>query len=161
MMANKISLLTKSCQETYRLGKLVGEDLQQGDVVALFGDLGSGKTVFAQGIAEGLGVPLDYAITSPTFTIINEYPGRNLIFYHVDLYRVANNVDKEELGFEEYLFSNGVVAIEWAEKMVKYFDKITIAVELSFSEGSTRNIDISGSEERLCSIRRTIRRGGG
>ncbi|MBW1982720.1 MAG: tRNA (adenosine(37)-N6)-threonylcarbamoyltransferase complex ATPase subunit type 1 TsaE, partial [Deltaproteobacteria bacterium] len=93
---------TASPEDTRRLAEILGSLLQPGDVIALFGELGSGKTVFAQGLARGLQVPESYYITSPTFSIVNEYPGR-IPFYHIDLYRVAGDTEVEELGLVEIL----------------------------------------------------------
>jgi tRNA threonylcarbamoyladenosine biosynthesis protein TsaE len=85
-------------------------------LISLTGPLGCGKTAFVQGLAEGLGVPQEYYITSPTFTLINEYPGR-LPLYHVDLYRLDDLVELEDIGLDEILAAEGVVAVEWAEKL--------------------------------------------
>lgn len=103
---------TYAAQETCSAGKRLGGILQQGDVVCLSGDLGTGKTAFTQGLAEGLGIT-GY-ITSPTFTLVNEYRGR-LPLYHFDVYRIADPEEMLEIGFEEYLYGDGVVVVEWAE----------------------------------------------
>jgi tRNA threonylcarbamoyladenosine biosynthesis protein TsaE len=96
------------------LAERLGLSLHSGDVVALFGELGSGKTVFAQGLAQGLRVPSSFCITSPTFSIVNEYPGTTP-FYHVDLYRLRGVEEFAELGLDEIFSGDGVVAIEWPE----------------------------------------------
>jgi tRNA threonylcarbamoyladenosine biosynthesis protein TsaE len=82
----------------------------------LFGDLGSGKTAFAQGLARGLDVPDSFTVTSPTYTLVNEYPGR-LPFYHVDLYRLPEPVDPDEIGLMDIFEENGIVAVEWARRL--------------------------------------------
>jgi tRNA threonylcarbamoyladenosine biosynthesis protein TsaE len=105
---------SRSAEETVQLGKKIGSCLLPNDVIALTGQLGAGKTTIIQGIAEGLGVK-DY-VTSPTFIIINEYQGR-LPFYHVDLYRLDEVKEIEDLGIEEYFNRGGVCVIEWAEKL--------------------------------------------
>jgi tRNA threonylcarbamoyladenosine biosynthesis protein TsaE len=111
-----LTVVTASVEETRRVGKAVGEKIACGMVVALTGGLGSGKTTFVQGLAIGLQVSPEYYITSPTFTLINEYPGRCRL-YHVDLYRIAEAEEIEEIGLSEILRGNGVAAIEWAERI--------------------------------------------
>jgi tRNA threonylcarbamoyladenosine biosynthesis protein TsaE len=86
--------------------------LDSGDVVCLYGDLGAGKTIFAQGVARGLGI--EDTVTSPTFTLINEYQGR-LPFYHMDVFRLCSPLEMEDLGYEEYFFGSGVTLVEWAD----------------------------------------------
>lgn len=105
-------MITKNPEETFELGKKLGQKLQKGDIVCLVGDLGAGKTAFSKGIGEGLEV-VDY-ITSPTYTIINEYHGR-LPLYHFDVYRLNDIDEMYELGYEEYFFGDGVVIVEWAD----------------------------------------------
>ncbi|MGD8702479.1 MAG: tRNA (adenosine(37)-N6)-threonylcarbamoyltransferase complex ATPase subunit type 1 TsaE, partial [Desulfosarcina sp.] len=95
--ATVASIETRSYEKTVALGCTLGRRLEQATVFLLFGDLGSGKTAFAQGLARGLDVPPSYIVTSPTYTLINEYPGK-LPFYHVDLYRLPTPVDPDELG---------------------------------------------------------------
>jgi len=97
------------------MGRTIGEQLNKGLNLLLYGDLASGKTAFSQGLARGLEVPESYPITSPTYTLINEYPGR-VPFFHVDLYRLPEPVDPGELGLDEILEENVVVAIEWADR---------------------------------------------
>ena len=107
-----LKLTTKSVEETSKIGEQLGELLNKGNIVCLSGDLGAGKTAFTKGIAKGLGVE-DY-VTSPTYTIINEYEGR-LPLYHFDVYRLNNVEEMYELGYEEYFFGDGVVVLEWAD----------------------------------------------
>ena len=108
--------MTRTVAETQKLGQSIGKWIQQPLVIALTGDLGSGKTAFVQGLAEGLEVPGQYYITSPTFTLINEYPGR-LPLFHIDLYRLDDSSDLQDIGLDELLYDQAVFAIEWAEKM--------------------------------------------
>mgnify|MGYP000936259031 CR=1 FL=1 len=103
---------TFSAAETHALGKKIGEKAEPGDVYTLVGDLGVGKTVFAKGFALGLGIT--EPITSPTFTIIQEYEQGRLPFYHFDVYRIADEEEMFELGYESYFFGQGVCLIEWA-----------------------------------------------
>jgi tRNA threonylcarbamoyladenosine biosynthesis protein TsaE len=98
------------------MGCAMGRQLNQGLILLLYGDLGSGKTAFAQGVARGLDVPASFTITSPTYTLVNEYPGR-LPFYHVDLYRLPAPVDPDEIGLGELFEANGIVAVEWSQRL--------------------------------------------
>lgn len=113
---NKLHIIAHSPQETNTLGVRIGRIVVPGTIIALTGDLGSGKTAFTQGLAQGLDVPDHYYITSPSYTLINEYPGKHL-FFHIDLYRIDNLSDLEEIGLYEIIDGKGVVAIEWADKL--------------------------------------------
>jgi tRNA threonylcarbamoyladenosine biosynthesis protein TsaE len=108
------SVITTSPEQTWHIGQLLGARLAAGDTVCLYGDLGAGKTSLSYGIALGLEVKEQY-ITSPTFTLVNEYEGR-VPFYHIDLYRLNDPGELEGIGFEEYIDSDGVTVIEWAER---------------------------------------------
>ena len=103
-------------EQTIALGHTLGRQVKNRIVLMLYGDLGSGKTAFTQGLARGLGVPDDVAVTSPTYTLINEYPGR-LPLYHVDLYRLPAPVDPDEIGLLELFEENGIVCVEWAQRL--------------------------------------------
>jgi tRNA threonylcarbamoyladenosine biosynthesis protein TsaE len=105
---------TKRSAETFSLGQAIGEVLEPGDIICLYGDLGTGKTVLTQGIGRGLGVK--ELIDSPTFTLINQYLGR-IILYHLDLYRLEDSWELEQLGWEEFLYGDGASVVEWAEKL--------------------------------------------
>jgi tRNA threonylcarbamoyladenosine biosynthesis protein TsaE len=105
-----------SPDETRALGAALGERLGPGDVVLLYGELGAGKTAFVQGLARGLGVPPERRVASPTFTLVNEHTGRCPL-YHIDLYRLDDPDEIEEMGMREYLASAGVTVIEWAERL--------------------------------------------
>ena len=113
---SRIKLTSDSPEETRRLAAVIGRQLPAGSLLLLDGDLGSGKTVFAQGLARGLAVPETYAVTSPTYTLVHEYPGR-LPFYHVDLYRLPDGgADLESLGLADQVRVSGVTLIEWPER---------------------------------------------
>ena len=109
--------------------------------IALTGDLGSGKTAFVQGLAQGLEVPPDYYITSPTFTLVNEYPGR-LRLFHIDLYRLDHGDDLEDIGLYDILEGQGVVAIEWAEKLSGDLLPNSLALHFDIIDDDTREITV-------------------
>ena len=111
-----MKISTDSHEKTLILGDQLGKCLKPGDIVLLFGDLGAGKTTLTQGICQGLGLNKGEYIRSPTFTLINLYQGR-IPINHIDLYRLDSFAEIEALGLEEYLFSDGVSIIEWAEKL--------------------------------------------
>ena len=106
---------TFSREETAALGRQLGEQAEAGGVYCLIGDLGTGKTVFTQGFAAGLGV--EGPVNSPTFTILQEYMGSRMPLYHFDVYRLEEPEEMDEIGFDEYLFGEGVCLIEWAERI--------------------------------------------
>ena len=103
---------TFSADETYEYGRKMGREAQAGDVYCLTGDLGVGKTVFTQGFAAGLGV--EEPVSSPTFTIVQEYEGEKMPFYHFDVYRIGDVEEMYEIGFYDYVYGDGVCLIEWA-----------------------------------------------
>jgi tRNA threonylcarbamoyladenosine biosynthesis protein TsaE len=153
-------LFSKSPSETFRIGRILGEALKGGDCVALTGELGAGKTCFTQGIANGLGVPDCYVVTSPTFTLLNEYPGRDTALYHLDVYRLIGSADLTEMGYEEYLHGGGVMVIEWAEKIMDQIPAGALFVKFSYLEENMRNIEFSGCPERIDSCKLNLRKGG-
>ena len=137
-----MKLTTHSLDETRALGKHIGKLLNAGITFALTGDLGSGKTSFVQGLAKGLDVSEKYYITSPTFTLINEYPGRFRLF-HVDLYRIEDPLDIEELGFYEILNSGNIPAIEWADRLLDDFTSDYIDMKFKILDDESRIINIA------------------
>ncbi|KMT23349.1 tRNA (adenosine(37)-N6)-threonylcarbamoyltransferase complex ATPase subunit type 1 TsaE [Clostridium cylindrosporum] len=135
---------TNSVEETIELGEKIGLSLKVGDVVTLNGDLGAGKTHFTKGIAKGLDVD-DY-VTSPTFTIVNEYSGR-IPLYHFDVYRIEDIYEMYEIGFEEYLYGQGVCIIEWSEVVKELLPKNTIDIVIKRIDENTRDIEIKSDRE--------------
>ena len=123
---------TNSPEETFELGRSFGEKASKGEIFTLNGDLGTGKTVFTQGFAKGLGI--NEPVSSPTFTIIQEYEEGRLPFYHFDVYRIGDPEEMDELGYEDYFFGEGVCLIEWAdlieELIPDYARKVTIEKNL-------------------------------
>ncbi len=111
-----------SPEQTYAIGKEIGEKAKEGEVYSLIGDLGVGKTVL-QRVAAGLGIDED--ITSPTFTLVNEYEQGRLPFYHFDVYRIEDISEIEDIGYEEYFYGHGVTLVEWANKINSLLPKGT------------------------------------
>jgi len=122
---------SRHTDQTAALGRAIGRRLSRRATLLLFGDLGSGKTAFAQGLAAGLDVPADCRVTSPTYTLINEYPGR-LPFYHADLYLLPEPVDPEALGLLDLFVEHGVTAVEWAQRL-QPSDRPAARLEVYFS----------------------------
>jgi len=133
-------IITKSADETVKLGKKIGAFLLPNDVVALTGQLGAGKTTLIQGLAQGIGVK-DY-VTSPTFILINEYEGLIPLF-HVDLYRLNDVSEVEDLGIEEYFTRDGACVIEWAEKLGELRPKQAHEITIKVNSDTEREICVS------------------
>jgi len=119
----------------------MGSGIHTGCLLALSGDLGSGKTTFVQGLANGLDVPGHYIVTSPTFTLINEYPGR-LPLFHVDLYRISDVEEMENIGFFDLLSGKGVVAVEWADRVIHELPDDRIDIRFEVIDDVRRGVDI-------------------
>jgi tRNA threonylcarbamoyladenosine biosynthesis protein TsaE len=137
-----LRLTSHGVQETRALGRDIGAQLATGVILALTGDLGSGKTAFVQGLATGLQVPDAYYVTSPTYTLINEYPGRIALF-HVDLYRIGDVEELEDTGLYDILPENNVTAIEWADRLPADFLTEYLAVHFEIVQDEIREITIS------------------
>jgi tRNA threonylcarbamoyladenosine biosynthesis protein TsaE len=140
------SVVTTNQEQTWKIGEMLGSRLDAGDTICLYGDLGAGKTSFSYGIALGLEVKEQY-ITSPTFTFVNEYEGR-VPFYHIDLYRLTEPDELHNLGFEEYLDSDGVTVIEWAERADDELPAECLSVYLSYVDDHSREIGFLAEGER-------------
>ena len=136
-------VISRSPEETVRLGTSLGKYLTNGLVVALSGELGSGKTCLTQGIARGLQVPEDLYVTSPSYTLVNEYPGR-LRLFHVDLYRIGDVSEVDEIGLDEILGGDDVTVIEWAEKMIDVLPKERLSISISIVDDQTRSLHFTG-----------------
>lgn len=120
-------VISNSPQETFNIGENIGNLLDNGSVICISGDLGVGKTMLVKGIASGLGIK-DY-ITSPTFTIVNQHEGKHML-YHFDVYRVNDLDELAEIGFDEYIYSEGISVIEWAELIVPILPKERLFIEI-------------------------------
>ena len=138
-MASIMVTETKTPEETVNVGTDLAGKLNKNDIIALYGDLGSGKTCLVKGIARGLNVFLP--VKSPSFSIINEYPGEIPLF-HIDFYRLAKNAEIEDTGWFEYLNSGGVVVIEWAERVKNMLPPRRIDVYFEILNKTTRRLEI-------------------
>lgn len=121
---------TESSEETQALGEKLGKTLKRGDVIALVGDLGTGKTCLTQGIARGVGIPPGEVVNSPSYILINEYNGA-IPIYHIDLYRLENSEEIAELGLSEYMEGDGICIIEWAERMTDALPDTCIKIQIT------------------------------
>lgn len=140
-----MEFVTNSERETEELGAQLAGKLEPGAVIAFTGDLGAGKTAFTRGLARGLGI--SERITSPTFTIVNEYEGGRLPLFHFDMYRVASPDELFDIGWEDYLAREGVCAVEWSENIADALEEGTISVEIRRGASeSQRVITIEGVE---------------
>lgn len=135
-------------EETFELGKKIGETIKPGTVISLVGDLGVGKTVFTQGFASGLGI--SEAINSPTFTIVQVYDEGRMPFYHFDVYRIGDISEMDEIGYEDYFYGEGVSLVEWANLIDEIMptDHSVITIEKNLEKGfDYRKITLSGGIE--------------
>lgn len=134
---------SKSVEETLQAGRIFAATLKQGDVVCLEGDLGAGKTHFVKGMASSFGID-EATVSSPTFTLINEYKGGTLPLYHFDAYRLKSEQEALEIGTEEYLYGDGVSVIEWPSKISGLLPEDAIRVEITHQGDNSRTIHILG-----------------
>jgi tRNA threonylcarbamoyladenosine biosynthesis protein TsaE len=138
-----VTVTTRTESETAQVGRDHAETLRAGDIVRLYGDLGAGKTAFVKGLAEGLGVPGD-EVSSPTFTLVQEYRGGRLTLFHVDLYRLDDPREIVDLGLDEIAL-DGILAIEWAEKLdgaARLDPSRYVEVRIAHGAGDVRDIDV-------------------
>ena len=140
-----VRYVSNSEEETQRLGEQLAQRLTPGAVIAFTGDLGAGKTAFTRGLARGLGI--SDRVTSPTFTIVNEYEGGRLPLFHFDMYRLGSSDELYDIGWEDYLARGGVCAVEWSENIDDALEEGAIRVEIrrGAQEGQ-RVIEIGGIE---------------
>ena len=135
--------LTHSPEETEALGEALGRRLRGGEIVAYYGGLGAGKTAFTRGLARGLDISA--RVTSPTYTIVNEYLSGRIPLFHFDMYRLSSSDELFDIGWEDYLSRGGVCAVEWSENVEDALqDAIRVTIEKDADEPDTRHITITG-----------------
>ena len=148
-------LFTHSPEETRAAGERLGQVLEAGDVVLLYGELGAGKTAFTQGLARGLDVPAGRRVASPTFALVSEHQGR-VMLHHIDLYRLETVRDMEEIGMRDYLDGAGVAVVEWAERLGTLIPDGRIEVRLEILGETERRVQIAAvgkkAEARLARL---------
>ena len=138
-----MTVITKSPEQTELLWKKLAAFLRPGDVIAYYGDLGAGKTAFTRGLAAGLGIR--EAVTSPTYTIVNEYLSGRMPLFHFDMYRLSSSEELFDIGWEDYLARGGVCAVEWSENVADALtDAISITIEKDPAQLDWRKITIEG-----------------
>lgn len=136
------SFITNSKQETIALAEKLASKLNNHDVIFYVGGLGMGKTAFTQGLCNGLGIKAE--ITSPTFSIVNEYHGKPLSLFHFDMYRIENEDQLFNIGFDDYFDYDGVLAIEWSENIADFFNDNNITITFEKLDETVRRITIEG-----------------
>jgi tRNA threonylcarbamoyladenosine biosynthesis protein TsaE len=158
VMMGECRLQLKSLSDTLLLGRLLGELALPGDVICLDGDLGAGKTTLTQAIAAGLDVPGACYVTSPSFAIFHEYPGR-IPLYHMDFYRLHDSLEIAELGLEEYFFLAGLTVIEWAERGEDLLpeNRLQLRLETDSEGGRSVHCRYSGAwRDRIAHIQQSM-----
>lgn len=133
----KKTIETTSPEETFAVGRELGRLAKPGEIYTLDGDLGVGKTVFTQGMAEGLGITEH--VNSPTFTIVQVYESGRLPFYHFDVYRIGDIEEMDEIGYEDYFFGDGVCIVEWAERIAELVP--SAAKRITIEKNSEKGFD--------------------
>lgn len=142
--------ITNSPEETFALGKLLGQQARAGEVYCLDGDLGVGKTVFTQGFAAGLGI--EEPVNSPTFTIVQQYDSGRLPLYHFDVYRIGDVSEMDEIGYEDCFYGEGVCLVEWSQLIPEILPEqvIRIRIEKDLEQGfDYRRITVEGQEGQM------------
>ncbi|MEE8582513.1 MAG: tRNA (adenosine(37)-N6)-threonylcarbamoyltransferase complex ATPase subunit type 1 TsaE [Dehalococcoidales bacterium] len=153
----QLDLTSRHPQDTQRLGARLGELAKAGDVYLLVGNLGAGKTCLTQGIARGLGIK-EYAL-SPSFVIVRELYGR-LPLYHMDLYRLDDTAEIDELGLDEYIYGNGVCVVEWAEKGLALLPPEHLLVQIDYREDTGRHLKLTAIGRRYRELIAALGKGG-
>lgn len=148
-------MISRSVGDTIRLGKIIAKNLKKGDIICLFGDLGSGKTVLTKGIAMGLGIRGENVI-SPSFVLIRRHYQGRMPLYHFDLYRLKGPGDIVSLGCEEYFYGEGAAVIEWAERLKFLLPENFLKIELSFKSLTRRSIKLSARGRRYIELAKKI-----
>jgi tRNA threonylcarbamoyladenosine biosynthesis protein TsaE len=152
---NTLDFISHSEAQTRRLGARLAPFLLPGDILALIGDLGSGKTRWIQGVCQGLGVT--DSVVSPTFTLVNEYQGRYPV-YHIDLYRLADMAEMTTFGLEDYLYNSGVSVIEWADRAKNFLPNDYLIIELYHLEETKRRVVLRPRGQRYMTLLEAYKR---
>lgn len=142
--------------DTEKLGLHLGKDASPGDVICLDGDLGAGKTTLSQAIAKGLGVPQTCYVTSPSFAILHEYPGR-LPMYHMDFYRLQDALEVVDLGFEEYFYLEGVTVIEWSVRALEILPKNRLTLKILLKDNQRRIVQCTQEEGNISKLQKIVK----
>jgi tRNA threonylcarbamoyladenosine biosynthesis protein TsaE len=143
-----MQIISNSQKQTFDLGKRLSTLLKNGDTLCLYGPLGAGKTVLVKGIAFGLGIP-EHRVNSPAFVLINEYKGKKTNLYHIDLYRIKNIQDIITIGYPDYFYRDGIIVIEWAQRLPHYLMPSNyLKVEFEIIGRNSRKIVISSKNAR-------------
>ncbi|MBU2537196.1 MAG: tRNA (adenosine(37)-N6)-threonylcarbamoyltransferase complex ATPase subunit type 1 TsaE [Proteobacteria bacterium] len=152
----KTTISLPDLRTTLVLGRSLGEIAQAGEVITLSGSLGAGKTTLTQAIGEGLQVPESCYITSPTFSLLHEYPGR-LPLYHLDLYRLSDETEIEDLGLLEYIYGTGLTVIEWPDRLGSLMPTDRLHIQLIMLSETARRAEITGYggkwDEKITALR--------
>ena len=138
-----MKIITKSEKETQEAGEKLVQTLAPGSVVAMYGDLGAGKTAFVRGMTRGLGI--NFPVSSPTFNVVNEYPGKVTLF-HFDMYRLGSADELFDIGWDDYLERGGICAVEWSENVEEAFEPGTVKVTITKLGDSEREITVEVME---------------
>lgn len=144
-MSKSEYIITNNEKETKKIGKLLGDNVQPGQIILLKGDLGSGKTRFVKGIAASLNSTKE--VSSPTYNLINEYPGK-MTLYHMDLYRLDNENDLLNIGFEDYLYREGIIAIEWPELAYDFLPADFLLIDFKIVSENKRKLKLKAKGEK-------------
>jgi len=147
------SIVSSSAEDTQRIGSRLGQELAGGDVIGLRGELGAGKTCLVQGIARGLGVDPSIPVTSPTFTLVGEYPGR-LMLRHADFYRVESYARLEDAGFDDLLDPDAVLVVEWPERFPQALPAERLEIRIALVSDSERRFEVEGKGARAAELAR-------
>lgn len=150
-MGNTVTVITNSPEETMETASKIAASLKGGDLIALIGQLGTGKTVFVKGIARGLGVEDHLYVNSPSFVVLKEYKGDREL-YHFDVYRLEPESFCETMDYEKYFYGDGITVVEWADKIRDILPEEYLQVKLSHENGNRRRFEFSAVGERFSKI---------
>jgi len=150
-----MEIISDSVKKTQAIGKAIAKDVQRGDIICLFGEFGSGKTVLTKGIARGLGIEKSRVI-SPSFVLLRQHKQGKLPLYHFDLYRLKSPRDILDIGYEEYLYGDGITVIEWAQRLQALLPKEYLKIELFLKQNSNRLLKFQAFGQRYKKLLKEI-----